>query len=258
MSAEFIDLLQRLNGNTLTFLCQRGLTRVKILTWYSCHCEFKCMTLKALLHLDLCVSSLPWVQWATVCIYRSFCAWRLSNRCYPRLPSQQLHEASGVAQHSPFEPNNTTGEIIASKYFKCTFNDTWLFVKTWLFFLWNFAQAICNDLRFWFPISLSSCQRSTCPDTYVSMRVATLLLKNRLPPHGTYHTVRRWSVWFAFNFKPMPLKAMGLQELGLELPRILGSNVNCALCHLGSKDLARSMSLNISSPNQDAAPNCHI
>ena len=75
---------------------------------------------------------------------------------------------------------------------------------------------------------------------------------------GTYHTVRRWSVWFAFNFKPMPLKAMGLQELGLELPRILGSNVNRALCHLGSKDLARSMSLNISSPNQDAAPNCHI
>ena len=125
-------------------------------------------------------------------------------------------------------------------------------------FWWNFAQAICNGLRFWFPISLSSCQRSTCPDTYVSMRVATLLLKNRLPPHGTYHTVRRWNVWFAFNFKPMPLKAMGLQELDLELPRILGSNVNRALCHLGSKDLARSMSLNISSPNQDAAPNCHI
>ena len=51
--------LQRLNGNTLTFLCQRGLTRVKILTCYSCQCELNCMTLKALSRLVLCVSSLP-------------------------------------------------------------------------------------------------------------------------------------------------------------------------------------------------------
>ena len=189
---------------------------------------------------------------------------------------------SFILRMAPFQslPPTATQPTTARSIWRCTTFTLWTKQHNWrnhsieifqmhlqwhmtvrqdmVVFLWNFAQAICNDLRFWFPISLSSCQRSTCPDTYVSMRVATLLLKNRLPPHGTYHTVRRWSVWFAFNFKPMPLKAMGLQELGLELPRILGSNVNRALCHLGSKDLARSMSLNISSPNQDAAPNCHI
>ena len=62
--------LQRVIGNTLTFLCQRGLTRVKILTCYSCPCELNCMTLKALSRLVLCVSSLPWVQWAIVCRIR--------------------------------------------------------------------------------------------------------------------------------------------------------------------------------------------
>ena len=158
MSTEFFDLLQRLNGNTLTFLCQRGLTRVKVLTWYSCNCAFKCMTPKALLHLDLCVSSLPWVQWATVCIYRSFCAWRLSNRCHPRLPSQQLHEASGVAQHSPFEPNNTTGEIIASKYFKCTFNDTWLFVRLFFCGLSPKRSATICAFGFQFPFQVANDQ----------------------------------------------------------------------------------------------------
>ena len=39
-----------------------------------------------------------------VLLYRSFRAWCPSNRCRPRLPNQQLHKASGIAQHSPFEP----------------------------------------------------------------------------------------------------------------------------------------------------------
>ena len=84
--------MQRLNGNALTFLCQRGLTQVKLLTLYSCQCELNCMTLKALLHLVLSVSSLPWVQWAIVCIF-GFCYFVV----YASHSSWQLEPADAVA-----------------------------------------------------------------------------------------------------------------------------------------------------------------
>jgi hypothetical protein len=58
-------------------------------------------------------------------LYRSLCAWCPSNRCHPQLPNQQLREASGVAQKGKeAKPNNTTGEIIVSKYFNRNFKET--------------------------------------------------------------------------------------------------------------------------------------
>ena len=78
------------------------------------------------------------------------------------------------------KPNNTTGEIIASKYFSRNFSETWRLVRTCLF-LWNFAQAICKQCASSVSDFFSNCQRSTCPSTYVLLCLAKLLLKHRLP-----------------------------------------------------------------------------
>ena len=67
-------------------------------------------------------------------------------------------------------------------------------------------KRFANDVRVQFSISSSSCQRSTCPSTYVSLRLAKLFLKNRLFPHGTYHPVRGWrKIWFLLAFRGFKL-----------------------------------------------------